>query len=221
MINTIKEALLDIKSGKVVIVVDDENRENEGDFVIPASLITTEIVNFMAMHGRGLICAPISQEFALKLNLPPMVECLEDLHQTAFTVSVDAAQGTSTGISANDRFITLQKLSAPLSEACDFVRPGHIFPLIAKDGGVIERAGHTEAAVDLAKLCQLPPVGVICEILNPDGSCARLPELIEIAKKFNLKLITIEDLIKYQEEQNLKKTHFVTKNKDIYENTRG
>ena len=198
-LNTIEEALSDIKIGKMVIVVDDENRENEGDFIIPAEIVTSEHVNFMATHGRGLICAPISSKIAKSLNLPLMVNDSSDHQETAFTVSVDASHDISTGISAKDREITLKLLSSEDSKPQDFVRPGHIFPLIAKDGGVKTRAGHTEAAVDLAVLSGYREAGVICEILNKDGSCARLPDLEVIAKEFNLKLISIEDLIIYKE----------------------
>jgi 3,4-dihydroxy 2-butanone 4-phosphate synthase/GTP cyclohydrolase II len=198
MFNTIEEALDDIKANKMVIVVDDENRENEGDFIIPAQNITPEQLNFMALYGRGLICAPISIDYAKRLKLTPMVEKNEDSHETAFTISVDAKNGISTGISANDRALTLKLLGSEDSTQSDFVRPGHIFPLTAKNLGVIERAGHTEAAVDLAVLSGHTPAGVICEILNDDGSCARVPDLIKLANKFGLKLITIEDLIKYK-----------------------
>ena len=196
-LNTIEEAIEDIRLGKIVIVVDDEDRENEGDFIIPAEIITTEHVNFMITHGRGLVCAPITAMAAKRLQLPPMVTNSQDSHETAFTVSVDAALHTSTGISVSDRAMTLKLLSDPYGSPEDFVRPGHIFPLIAKDGGVRQRAGHTEAAIDLAKLAGFRPAGVICEILNKDGSCARVPELKILADKFNFKLITIADLIGY------------------------
>lgn len=198
--NTITEAIEELKNGKMIIVVDDEDRENEGDFIIPADFITKEHVNFMINHGRGLICAPLTKEIAKNLDLPPMIAKAEDSHETAFTISVDAAFHTTTGISASDRAMTLKLLADPYAKDCDFVRPGHIFPLIAKSGGVRQRPGHTEAAVDLARLAGCSPVGVICEILNDDGSCARVPELKTLAKKFDLKLITIEDLIKYQNE---------------------
>lgn len=198
--NTISEAIEDLKNAKMIIVVDDEDRENEGDFIISAEHITTEHVNFMINYGRGLICAPLTKEIANKLDLPPMMSKAEDSHETAFTISVDAALHTTTGISASDRAMTLKLLSDPYAKDCDFVRPGHIFPLIAKSGGVRQRPGHTEAAVELAKLAGCSPVGVICEILNDDGSCARVPELKILAKKHNLKLITIADLIKYQNE---------------------
>lgn len=217
MFNTIEEAIEDIKAGKMVIVVDDEDRENEGDFIIPAEIITKEQVNFMITYGKGLICAPITKETAQRLELPPMVAKAEDSHETAFTVSVDATFHTSTGISASDRANTLRILSDPFATAQDFVRPGHIFPLIAKDGGVIERPGHTEAAVDLAKLAGFRPAGVICEILNKDGSCSRVPELKILAREFGLKIITIEDLAAYR-----KQNQFILKeSKDTYENLRG
>jgi 3,4-dihydroxy 2-butanone 4-phosphate synthase/GTP cyclohydrolase II len=222
MFNTIEDALADIKTGKMVIVVDDENRENEGDFIIPAEIITPEAVNFMALYGRGLICAPLTKAYADKLGLSPMVPRNEDSLETAFTVSIDAANEISTGISASDRSHTLKILTDTASTSKSFIRPGHIFPLIAKDGGVVERAGHTEAAVDLAVLTGHSPVGVICEILNDDGSCARVPDLIILAKKFDLKLITIEDLITYKKSQNiiLNKTDNSNK-KESYENSRG
>jgi 3,4-dihydroxy 2-butanone 4-phosphate synthase/GTP cyclohydrolase II len=199
MFNTIEEALEDILKNKMVIVVDDEERENEGDFIIPASRITPEHVNFMARHGRGLICTPISQQLATEFRLSPMVETNEDSMKTAFTVSIDAAQNITTGISASDRAHTIKLLTEDSTTSKSFTRPGHIFPLIAKDGGVIQRAGHTEAAIDLAILTGHKPAGVICEILKDDGSCARVPDLKLIADQFDLKLITIKDLIKYIE----------------------
>ena len=197
MFNSIEEAVEDIKKGKLVIVVDDENRENEGDFIIPAELVSKEHINFMITVGRGLVCAPITEEKAKHLDLPPMITKAEDSHETAFTISIDAAKNTTTGISTSDRAVTLQLLTDPSAKASDFVRPGHIFPLIAKQGGVRQRPGHTEAAIDLALLAGCAPVGVICEILNQDGSCARVPDLQKLAKKFDLKLITIEKLIEY------------------------
>ena len=199
MFNTIEEAILDIKNAKMVIVVDDEDRENEGDFIIPADLITKDHVNFMITEGRGLICAPLTEEIAKRLELPPMIAKAEDSHETAFTVSVDAALYTSTGISVSDRAMTLKLLTDKYAKGSDFVRPGHIFPLIAKSGGVRQRPGHTEAAIDLAKLAGCSSVGVICEILNTDGSCARVPDLKILAQKFDLKLITIAELIRYLE----------------------
>ncbi len=203
MLNSIEDALIDFDKGRPIIVVDDENRENEGDFVVSAEKISAETVNFMAMHGRGLICTPLSLEYAKRLNLAPMVSENKDSFQTAFTVSVDAVYNVTTGISAMDRAMTIKFLSHPFSTASDFNRPGHIFPLVAKEGGVLERPGHTEAAVDLAKLVGHTPVGVICEILNEDGSCARLPELIKVAQRFDLKIISIEDLIEYKTNLNI------------------
>lgn len=200
MFATIEQAIEDLKAGKMVIVVDDENRENEGDFIMPAQTITSIDVNFMARYGRGLICAPISADCAKRLELNIMVPRSEDSLQTAFTVSVDAAQHTTTGISVRDRAVTLKLLADGNSKPADFIRPGHIFPLIAKDGGVLEREGHTEAAVDLSKMAGFAPVGVICEILTEDGSCARLPYLKELAQKFQLNIITIEDLIDYRKQ---------------------
>lgn len=195
--NNIEEAIADFKKGKIIIVSDDEDRENEGDFVMSAELATAESINFMAKHGRGLICTPINRETAHKLKLNLMVERNNTSHSTAFTVSIDSAK-CGTGISAYDRYLTINDLANNESTENDFLRPGHIFPLIAKEGGVIERAGHTEAAVDLTKLSGLAPVAVICEIMNEDGSMSRVPDLFEVAKKFNLKFITIKDLIKYR-----------------------
>lgn len=206
MFHTIDEAIEELKQNRMVIVVDDEDRENEGDFIMPAACVTAADVNFMATNGKGLICAPLAKSYAQKFDLPLMVTRSKDSMQTAFTVSVDAALHTSTGISAIDRAVTLKLLSDFHSQPLDFVRPGHIFPLIAKEGGVLERAGHTEAAVDLAKLAGFPPVGVICEILNQDGSCARVPQLKKLAAEHNLKIITIESLIKYLEDKPFNKT---------------
>lgn len=197
MFNTIEEAIEDLKKGKVIIVCDDENRENEGDFVGLAEFATPEMINFMAMEGRGLICTPITNELARKLNLHPMVEKNTDHLETAFTVSIDHID-TTTGISAYERSLTIRKLLEEDSEADDFRRPGHVFPLVAKEGGVLRRAGHTEAAVDLAKLAGAKPAGVICEIMNKNGTMARVDDLQIIAKKFDLKMITIKDLIDYQ-----------------------
>lgn len=196
--NTIEEAISDIKNGRMIIVVDDENRENEGDFVMASELITPEAVNFMATFGKGLICNPITSETAKKLNLHPMVENNTATLTTAFTVTIDAAFGISTGISSFDRAHTIKLLTSIETKTSDFVRPGHIFPLIAKDGGVLERDGHTEAAVDFARLAGLTPSGTICEILDEDGGCARLPYLFNFAQKHNLKLVTIEALIDYR-----------------------
>ncbi|MFC7442181.1 bifunctional 3,4-dihydroxy-2-butanone-4-phosphate synthase/GTP cyclohydrolase II [Laceyella putida] len=197
MFHTIEEALAELKQGRVIIVVDDEERENEGDFVALADRATPEVINFMITHGRGLVCVPLLEERAQALDLPPMVTHNTDRHGTAFTVSVDAL-ATSTGISAFERADTIRKLIDPAAEPQDFRRPGHIFPLIARAGGVLRRAGHTEAAVDLAKLCGAYPAGVICEVINEDGTMARVPELAEIAERFQLKMITIQDLIEYR-----------------------
>lgn len=196
--NTIEEAIADIKLGKMVIVVDDEDRENEGDFVMAADMTTPEAVNFMATFGRGLICNPVSSTIAKKLNLHPMVEKNTTTLSTAFTVTIDAAHGISTGISSFDRAHTIKLLTKSETRPEDFVRPGHIFPLIANDNGVLGRDGHTEAAVDLSRLAGFSDVGTICEILDEDGSAARAPYLSRFAKKHNLKLITIKDLIQYR-----------------------
>ncbi|TYS68334.1 bifunctional 3,4-dihydroxy-2-butanone-4-phosphate synthase/GTP cyclohydrolase II [Sutcliffiella horikoshii] len=195
--NTIEEALEDLQQGKVIIVCDDEDRENEGDFVALAEKTTPAVVNFMATHGRGLICVPVQEELAEKLDLVPMVNHNTDSHGTAFTVSIDH-KSTTTGISAFERSTTILELLSPASKAGDFKRPGHIFPLVAKKGGVLRRAGHTEAAVDLALMSGSYPAGVICEIMNEDGSMARVPELRKIADKFDLKMITIKDMIQYR-----------------------
>lgn len=200
MLNTIEDAIKDLKAGKMIIVVDDENRENEGDFIMPAQTVTKEHVNFMLTFGKGLICAPVSYEIAKRLELELMLENPMDSHKTAFTVSVDFAHNTTTGISATERALTLKSLADKKTSASDFLRPGHIFPLIAKDGGVIERPGHTEAAVDLAFLAGFEKAGVICEILKADGECARLPELKAMAQNLDLKIITIESLINHLKE---------------------
>ncbi len=198
-LNTIEEAIADIRAGKVLIVVDDEDRENEGDFICAAELITPEIVNFMATHGRGLICTPIEESRADELDLPMMVASNTALHETAFTVSIDLlGHGCSTGISAYDRATGIRMLTNKDAAATDYARPGHIFPLRAKAGGVLRRTGHTEAAVDLARLAGLYPAGVLVEILNPDGSMARLPQLTELARKHDLKVIAIKDLVAYR-----------------------
>lgn len=198
-LNTISEALEELKAGKVIIVVDDEDRENEGDFIVAAELITPEIVNFMAKHGRGLICAPIPENRCVELDLGLMVGNNTALHQTPFTVSVDLiGQGCTTGISASDRAKTIKALVDPTTKPEDLGRPGHIFPLKAREKGVLRRAGHTEAVVDLTRLAGLNPGGALVEIMNDDGSMARLPELIQIAKKFNLKIVSIKDLIAYR-----------------------
>jgi len=198
----VEDAIDDIRQGKIVIVVDDKDRENEGDFVAAAEKITPETINFMATHGRGLICTPITEEHADRLNLPLMVDQSSDPLGTAFTVSVDLiGNGVTTGISASDRAKTIRALVDPQKTAYDFRRPGHVFPLRAKDGGVLRRPGHTEAAIDLARLAGLQPAGVIVEIMNPDGTMARLPQLRELAHKHNLKIISIEDLIRYRLEK--------------------
>ena len=195
----IESAIEDIRQGKVVIVVDDEDRENEGDFLTAARNATPEVVNFMATHGRGLICAPLTEQRCAELGLDLMVRDNTALHETPFTVSVDVrGHGTTTGISAYDRAQTMRALIDPATVPADLARPGHIFPLKARDGGVLRRTGHTEAAVDLARLAGLEPAGMIVEILNEDGSMARLPELRAIARRFNLKLITIEALVAYR-----------------------
>lgn len=197
MFDPIEEAIYELMQGKVVIVCDDEDRENEGDFIALAEKATPDVINFMATHGRGLICVPIETDLAQKLELMPMVSRNTDPHGTAFTVSIDHKFST-TGISAYERSATVLSMLDPESKGADFKRPGHIFPLIAKKGGVLRRAGHTEAAVDLAKLCGAKPAGVICEIMNEDGTMARVPELRKIADQFELKMITIKDLIQYR-----------------------
>lgn len=198
-LDRIEDAIEDIKAGKVVIVVDDEDRENEGDFITAAENITPEIVNFMVTHGRGLICAPITESRADQLNLEMMVGRNTDPKETAFTISIDLlGEGITTGISVMDRAKTIKALAAPKIKAEQFSRPGHVFPLMAKDNGVIRRAGHTEASIDLARLAGLQPTAAICEIMNEDGSMARLPELFKIADRFNLKIISIKDLIAYR-----------------------
>ncbi|MFN3556020.1 MAG: bifunctional 3,4-dihydroxy-2-butanone-4-phosphate synthase/GTP cyclohydrolase II [Bacteroidales bacterium] len=198
-LNTIEEAIEDIKAGKVIIVVDDESRENEGDFIAAAQTITPEIVNFMATHGRGLICAPITRQRCDQLNLDLMVPQNTALHETPFTVSVDLiGYGCSTGISASDRAKTIRALADKTIQPQELGRPGHIFPLRAREGGVLQRAGHTEAVIDLARLAGLEPAGALVEIMNEDGTMARLPELMQIARKFDLKIISIEDLIAYR-----------------------
>lgn len=198
-LNTIEEAIEDLRDGKLIIVVDDEDRENEGDFIGAAQLITSEMVNFMATEGRGLICVALTEERCEELELEMMVGRNTSLHNTPFTVSVDAVgDQVTTGISANDRAITIQTLADPMAKPSQLGRPGHIFPLRAKNRGVLRRAGHTEAAVDFARLAGLGDAGVLVEIMNPDGTMARLPELYKIAQKFDLKLVTIADLIAYK-----------------------
>lgn len=195
---SVEEAVEIIRSGGMLIVVDEEDRENEGDLLMAAEKVRPEDVAFMAAYGRGLICVPITPERASELELKPMVDVNTDPHGTAFTVSVDASCGVSTGISAYDRARTIRLLADPAARASDFRRPGHVFPLVARPGGVLRRAGHTEAAVDLARLAGLYPAGVICEIMRDDGQMARLPDLVEFAHRFNLKILTIEDLIAYR-----------------------
>ncbi len=199
VLDTIEDAVADIKAGKVIIVVDDEDRENEGDFICAAECVTPEIINFMATHGRGLICAPIIEQRADELGLDLMVSNNTALHETAFTVSIDLiGHGCTTGISAYDRATGIRAMVDPNIKASDFARPGHIFPLRAKAGGVLRRTGHTEAAIDLARLAGYYPAGVLVEILNEDGSMARLPQLYRIAKKFGLRIISIKDLVAYR-----------------------
>ena len=198
-LNTIEEAVEDLRNGKLIIVVDDEDRENEGDFIAAAEKITPEMVNFMATEGRGLICVPLTEERCEELDLNLMVGVNTSLHETPFTVSVDAVgDNVTTGISAHDRAVTIRKLADPATKPEELGRPGHIFPLRARSRGVLRRAGHTEAAVDFARLAGLEPAGVLVEIMNPDGSMARLPELFEIGQKFGLKLVSIADLIAYK-----------------------
>lgn len=212
VLNTIEEAVADLKAGKIIIVVDDEGRENEGDFLTAARNVTPEVINFMATHGRGLICAAITEERCEELGLEMMVTNNTAEHSTAFTVSVDLlGYGCTTGISASDRSKTIQALINPNIKPDEFGKPGHIFPLKAKNGGVLRRAGHTEATIDLARLAGFEPAGALVEIMNEDGSMARLPELIKIAKKHNLKIISIEDLIAYR----LKNESIITKDVQV------
>ncbi len=211
-LNTIEEALEDIRKGKVIIVVDDEDRENEGDFITAARNATPEVINFMATHGRGLICAPLTEERAHELKLDMMVPANTSLHETPFTVSVDLLGfGCTTGISASDRSKTVKALIDPNIKPSDFGRPGHIFPLKSKPGGVLRRIGHTEATVDISVLAGFEPCGVLVEILNEDGTMARLPQLVKIAEKFDLKIISIEDLISYR----LAKESIVTRQVEV------
>ena len=216
-LNTIEDAIQDIKNGKVVIVVDDENRENEGDFIAAAEMVTPEMINFMATHGRGLICAPLTEERCNELSLNMMVENNTVLHHTQFTVSVDLiGHGCTTGISVHDRAKTIKSLVSKETKPNDLGRPGHIFPLRAKEGGVLRRTGHTEAAIDLARLAGLEPTGILVEILNEDGTMARLPQLAEVAQKFDLKLISIEDLVAYRMEHD----SLIEKKEDFNINTK-
>jgi 3,4-dihydroxy 2-butanone 4-phosphate synthase / GTP cyclohydrolase II len=211
-LNTIEEAIQDIRAGKVIIVVDDEDRENEGDFITAARNATPEVINFMATHGRGLICTPLTEERAHALKLDMMVPANTSLHETPFTVSIDLlGYGCTTGISASDRSKTVKALVDPNMKPHDFGRPGHIFPLKSKPGGVLRRTGHTEATVDLSVLAGFEPCGVLVEILNEDGSMARLPQLIKIAEKFDLKIVSIEDLISYR----LEKESIVTRQVEV------
>ena len=200
MLHSIEEAIEDLKQGKMIVVVDDEDRENEGDLLALAEFMTPQTINFMATYGRGLICTPISQQLALKLGLHPMVRHNTDNHQTAFTVSIDHVN-TTTGISAFERAMTIEKMIEPQAKAEDFRRPGHIFPLIAKDNGVLERRGHTEATIDLAKLCNSIPVGIICEIMGDDGRMLRFNDLIKYAAQHHLKMISVEALATYRRQQ--------------------
>ncbi|MGG5508102.1 MULTISPECIES: 3,4-dihydroxy-2-butanone-4-phosphate synthase [unclassified Myroides] len=216
-LNTIEEAIADIKAGKVIIVVDDEDRENEGDFIAAAEMATPEMINFMATHGRGLICAPLNEKRCKELDLKPMVQNNTVLHQTAFTVSIDLiGNGCTTGISVQDRAKTILSLVDESTKPEDLGRPGHIFPLIAKQGGVLRRTGHTEAAVDLARLAGFKSAGILVEILNEDGTMARLPQLIEVAKKWDLKIISIEALVAYR----MKHDSLIDKKEDFEIETR-
>jgi 3,4-dihydroxy 2-butanone 4-phosphate synthase / GTP cyclohydrolase II len=201
-LNTIEEAINEIKNGKIIIVVDDEDRENEGDFVAAAEKVTPEMINFMSKEGRGLICAPITEKRCEELELSMMVGKNTSLHETAFTISVDAlGHGATTGISTYDRSMTIKLLADPATKPEDLGRPGHIFPLMAKNKGVLRRSGHTEASIDLARLAGLEPATILVEIMNDDGTMARLPQLVEIAKKFDMKIVSIEDLIAYRLEE--------------------
>lgn len=216
-LDTIESAIEAIANGEIIIVVDDENRENEGDFLAAADKVTPEMINFMATHGRGLICAPLTESRCKDLGLRAMVTNNTDPMETAFTVSVDLrGKGVTTGISASDRALTILALASKDTKPHDLARPGHIFPLIAKQGGVLRRTGHTEAAIDFARLAGLQPAGVIVEIMNSDGSMARLPELFEVAKKFNLKIVSIEDLVAYR----MQHDSLIVKKEDFTLNTR-
>ncbi|MFZ0389355.1 MAG: 3,4-dihydroxy-2-butanone-4-phosphate synthase, partial [Calditrichia bacterium] len=195
IIANVESALEDLKQGKIFIVVDDEDRENEGDFIMAADKVTPDAINFMAQHGRGMICLALTEQRAQELELNSMVSHNTSLHGTAFTVTIDARQGTTTGISAFDRALTIKTAIDPKTRPFDLGRPGHVFPLIAKKGGVLRRAGHTEAVVDLAKMAGMTPAGVLCEIMDEDGRMARLPRLEEIAKELDINIITIADII--------------------------
>ena len=217
ILDKISDAIEDVKQGKIIIVVDDENRENEGDFICAADLVTPELINYMAKHARGLICTPITEKRSRKLNLYPMVSNNTDPMDTAFTVSVDLkGGGVTSGISASDRSKTIKAIVNKSTKPDDLARPGHIFPLIAKDGGVLRRTGHTEAAIDFARLAGCSPAGVICEIMSEDGSMARVPELILVAKKLNLKIVSIEDLVAYR----MKHDSLITKKESFVFNTK-
>ena len=217
ILDKISDAIDDVKKGKIIIVVDDENRENEGDFICAADLVTPEIINFMAKHARGLICMPITEKRSRKLNLYPMVTNNTDPMDTAFTVSVDLkGHGVTSGISASDMSKTIKAIVNKNTKPEDLARPGHIFPLIAKDGGVLRRTGHTEAAIDFARLSGYSPAGVICEIMSEDGSMARVPELIKVAKKLDLKIVSIEDLVAYR----MKHDSLITKKESFVFNTK-
>lgn len=217
ILDTISDAIDDVKNGKIIIVVDDENRENEGDFICAADLVTPEIINFMTKHARGLICMPITEKRSRKLNLYPMVTNNTDPMDTAFTVSVDLkGSGVTSGISAPDRSKTIKAIVDKNTKPEDLARPGHIFPLIAKGGGVLRRTGHTEAAIDFARLAGYSPAGVICEIMSEDGSMARVPELIKVAKKLDLKIVSIEDLVAYR----MKHDSLITKKESFVFNTK-
>ena len=216
-LDNISDAIEDVKQGKIIIVVDDENRENEGDFICAADLVTPELINFMAKHARGLICTPITEKRSRKLNLYPMVSNNTDPMDTAFTVSVDLkGSGVTSGISASDRSKTIKAIVDNNTKPDDLARPGHIFPLIAKDGGVLRRTGHTEAAIDFARLAGCSSAGVICEIMSEDGSMARVPELIKVAKKLDLKIVSIEDLVAYR----MKHDSLITKKESFIFNTK-
>ena len=217
ILDKISDAIEDVKQGKIIIVVDDENRENEGDFICAADLVSPEIINFMAKHARGLVCMPITEKRSRKLNLYPMVSNNTDPMDTASTVSVDLkGSGVTSGISASDRSKTIKAIVNNNTKPDDLARPGHIFPLIAKDGGVLRRTGHTEAAIDFARLAGCSPAGVICEIMSEDGSMARVPELIKVAKKLDLKIVSIEDLVAYR----MKHDSLITKKESFVFNTK-
>lgn len=216
-LNTIEEAIEDIRQGKIILVVDDENRENEGDFLAAAEKATPEMINFMATHGRGLICAPLTESRCKELGLQVMVGNNTDPMETAFTVSVDLrGKGVTTGISASDRAETILALTDPTTKPHDLARPGHVFPLIAKEGGVLRRTGHTEAAIDFARLAGFKPAGVIVEVMNEDGTMARLPQLVKIAKKFDIKTVSIEALVAYR----MQHDSIIVKKEDFDINTR-